>query len=1309
LDAFFHREGDTLCDITDGLNLPEVTMSAIGGLQSHRKFDRLIIYTDGSSQSRHKHVAPELNEDIDVPDAWSFIVLGETFKDDCDSDLTLVGWTAHQVRYDPAHSWYIGANQVGSAIAEREALTWAMIWRLGFNSRLSTVFRSDSLLTLGQAEGSLGSLACDLSFQTLRGCYQTLEAALGEDVALDHVLGHLGEPWNEMADTLAKTEARSSFFLPRPNLDVQKFVSKIPFLWMLFDRTHGLPEFTGTGFDLCAPAIPPATPPSKDQPDSGPQLKNVSLRLSIATANVLSLGIAEQGFAGKLDYLRAQFRDLHLNLLGIQEARSAEGMSQKQGILRLCSGSQQGRWGVELWINLRQPFAHIKKTGVYFQKSDFHVTYRDPRRLLVHVNNAHFQAWCLVAHAPQSGTPMQDRQDWWSQTRDILLRSMGTGEQLFLCIDANAAPGFPDGNCVFQAGFRTSSGTPLLREFLDEFDLCLPITSRLHEGSTTTWTSPDDGEFTIDYVAIPRKWFGACVLSKALTEFDLANIQMDHTAVALELSWNQDILIPTKRACTRAVFDRSRITSAVSSDLTRSADCQWKDDVEHHANQIAEHFRGHLSRHFPLHPNGPKKPYISEELWLLRGEKIFLRNQLRKGRQLLRHEYLARIFIAWKTVVPDQCEQTSRQRVLDLSFAFGTTLRIGCLKRYIQFAAVTTKLRQAIQHSRQQKLQDVLQQVSPATPASTIQKLLRPFKGPTNKLRQGMAPLPLIQDERGEFCRTADSALHRWITFFGQMEGGHRVSEQEQWTTWRNHLKHFLQEETSIPVEEVPSLCELEVACRRTAAGKASGLDDLPSEVCKLCPRAVAAHLYSLLLKTCAHGQEALSHKGGILLPIWKGKNDKAQCSAFRSILLSSCFGKVMHKAIRSKQLSLYQTFMQAQQIGGRQGVPVTLGSHQVRAFQRLCCRMKQPSALLFIDLQEAFYRIIRPLVVDGPIDDEMIASMAARIDLDDGFLHDLRDALRQPCALEEAGVPLHLRRAIRALHTDTFFKLPTQKDQVLTHIFTRPEYSFADVIFGYMMAKVLHKFQTDMDALGLLMHIPIEEAFGKEISSPRARFPFVGPCWMDDLCICLTATSNNRLENALGTATGAILDTFKSFAMTPNLQPGKTAIVVTPRGLGTHSWKKRLFGPSTDGYFFCIGEHHAYRVPLVTEYTHLGGKVHFSNTVKKEIKFRLGQAHQEFNKHRKLLYQNVNFAMDKKRKLFHSLILSRLLYGAETWTILDQKTKEYLHGGIIGLFKRLLKWPCDRPVSDEEVLFRTGMSSPSELLRVRRLRYLVL
>ncbi|CAL1160818.1 unnamed protein product, partial [Cladocopium goreaui] len=375
----------------------------------------------------------------------------------------------------------------------------------------------------------------------------------------------------------------------------------------------------------------------------------------------------------------------------------------------------------------------------------------------------------------------------------------------------------------------------------------------------------------------------------------------------------------------------------------------------------------------------------------------------------------------------------------------------------------------------------VLQQIDSATPASRIQQLLKPFKGPSNKLRQGLAPLPMIKDARGDFCRTAEDALQRWIAFFGDMEGGQRASQQDQWQRWRANLETFIQHDVVIPTEEVPTLCDLEQACRTAAAGKATGIDAIPSEICKFCPQAVALHLYSLMLKTCVHGQEALSHKGGILLPIWKGKHVKDQCSAFRSILLSSCLGKVMHKAVHTKQLDLYQQFLHNQQLGGRRGVPVTLGGHQVRAFQRHCAQLGTPSALLFIDLQEAFYRVLRPLVVDGPIDDASIAAMAARIGLDVGFLHDLHLALQQPSALQEAGIPRHLQRAIRALHTDTFFKLPTQLDQVVTQLGTRPGDSFADVIFGYLMAKVLQKFQHAMEAQGLLLQVPAVETLSFE------------------------------------------------------------------------------------------------------------------------------------------------------------------------------------------------------------------------------------
>ena len=45
-----------------------------------------------------------------------------------------------------------------------------------------------------------------------------------------------------------------------------------------------------------------------------------------------------------------------------------------------------------------------------------------------------------------------------------------------------------------------------------------------------------------------------------------------------------------------------------------------------------------------------------------------------------------------------------------------------------------------------------------------------------------------------------------------------------------------------------------------------------------------------------------------------------------------------------------------------------------------------------------------------------------------------------------------------------------------------------------------------------------------------------------------------------MGTAVSAILDIFNGFAMTPSLKPGKIAVLFTPRGRGSASWRKRLF-----------------------------------------------------------------------------------------------------------------------------------------------------
>eukprot|EP00435_Cladocopium_sp_Y103_P020746 s203_g5.t1 len=105
----------------------------------------------------------------------------------------------------------------------------------------------------------------------------------------------------------------------------------------------GLPRLQSTAFDVSPPDLPAEwghAPPVRE-----PQSTHITFRLSLATANVLSLGRGESGYTGKLAYLRTQFCSLHLNLLGIQEGRANEGSSTVRGVLRLCSGADQGQGG----------------------------------------------------------------------------------------------------------------------------------------------------------------------------------------------------------------------------------------------------------------------------------------------------------------------------------------------------------------------------------------------------------------------------------------------------------------------------------------------------------------------------------------------------------------------------------------------------------------------------------------------------------------------------------------------------------------------------------------------------------------------------------------------------------------------------------------------------------------------------------------------------------------------------------------------------------------------------------------------------
>lgn len=174
--------------------------------------------------------------------------------------------------------------------AEREALLWAAIWRIRCDRNLPTIFRSDSALNVGQATGALGAQDDSSACRLLRAAFHLLRSLLpASDLRLEHIHSHCGEPWNELADTLATAETATSFHLSRLQVDFARYRAALPYLWMIFAADQGLPRFCGTGFG----AHPIDLPATQYRPviDSL-EWTQTTITCSLASANVNSLSIA---------------------------------------------------------------------------------------------------------------------------------------------------------------------------------------------------------------------------------------------------------------------------------------------------------------------------------------------------------------------------------------------------------------------------------------------------------------------------------------------------------------------------------------------------------------------------------------------------------------------------------------------------------------------------------------------------------------------------------------------------------------------------------------------------------------------------------------------------------------------------------------------------------------------------------------------------------------------------------------------------------------------------------------------------------
>ena len=292
-----------------------------------------------------------------------------------------------------------------------------------------------------------------------------------------------------------------------------------------------------------------------------------------------------------------------------------------------------------------------------------------------------------------------------------------------------------------------------------------------------------------------------------------------------------------------------------------------------------------------LHHRCPRSQVLTDPS----GIYVDLRRRLCSASTTSSITQLRLFFLLWKSPATEVC-------TLEQHFAYEHTNLCIQIRLHCQYVVLARRLRKQLRHSKIQAIQAEIMSLTATAPAGEILHRLKPFLGSTNPKKVKRACLPLVRDAGGQVCGTPEAAQQRWIQFFQHMEGGQRLTTEEFRKTWLQNLEKFLHADNfQVPIQEMPSLVELEPAFRRVSVGKAIGMDGIPPELCRFKACDLARLSYSVMLKTCLFGQEAIEHKGGRLAIAWKHKGDPADCSSHRSLLVSSHLGKTIHRALRQK------------------------------------------------------------------------------------------------------------------------------------------------------------------------------------------------------------------------------------------------------------------------------------------------------------------------------------------------------------------------------------------------------------------------
>ncbi len=237
-------------------------------------------------------------------------------------------------------------------------------------------------------------------------------------VSMIHTRSHRGDPWNEYADSVAKHYTTHQ---PPPMHDrIYRRLSDAAYAdwaWLHYDQelASAYPPFTGAEFHY---RLRQQTAEQQIEPPMDDTVRAVSIQMGAATYNARSFCEIEndnrpqtvrQNRHQRLKRLRAQFHELDLHIIGIQEARGTERRYKEDGFLHYCAGAHNNNMGVALLINTTKPYATYGDKQWVLDDRHVRVLHSHTQALVATIQAPHLDITVAVLHTPTTAAAAEVR------------------------------------------------------------------------------------------------------------------------------------------------------------------------------------------------------------------------------------------------------------------------------------------------------------------------------------------------------------------------------------------------------------------------------------------------------------------------------------------------------------------------------------------------------------------------------------------------------------------------------------------------------------------------------------------------------------------------------------------------------------------------------------------------------------------------------------------------------------------------------------------------------------------------------------